>query len=92
MVTKTRNPDRTKRAILDAAVAEFSAVGAAGARIDSIAAAAGVNKRMLYHYFESKEGLLAAVLRSSWRFRSRSRDRWSNNTTMPRPVPSGSGC
>jgi len=61
MVTK-RDPDRTKRAILDAAVAEFSAVGPAGARIDSIAAAAGVNKRMLYHYFENKEGLFAAVL------------------------------
>ncbi len=62
MVTKTRNPDRTRRAILDAAVAEFAAVGPAGARIDAIAAAAGVNKRMLYHYFASKEGLFAAVL------------------------------
>lgn len=62
MVTKTRNPDRTRRAILDAAVAEFAAVGPAGARIDAIAAAAGVNKRMLYHYFASKDGLFAAVL------------------------------
>jgi TetR/AcrR family transcriptional regulator len=62
MVTKARNPDRTRRAILDAAVAEFAAVGPAGARIDAIAAAAGVNKRMLYHYFASKEGLFAAVL------------------------------
>ena len=62
MVTKTRNPDRTRRAILDAAVAEFAAVGPAGARIDAIAVAAGVNKRMLYHYFASKEGLFAAVL------------------------------
>ncbi len=62
MVTKSRNPDRTRRAILDAAVAEFAAVGPAGARIDAIAAAAGVNKRMLYHYFASKEGLFAAVL------------------------------
>jgi len=62
MVTKVRNPDRTRRAILDAAVAEFCAAGPAGARIDAIAAAAGVNKRMLYHYFASKEGLFAAVL------------------------------
>ena len=62
MVTRARNPDRTRRAILDAAVAEFCAVGPAGARIDAIAAAAGVNKRMLYHYFTSKEGLFAAVL------------------------------
>lgn len=62
MVTKARNPDRTRRAILDAAVAEFAALGPAGARIDAIAAAACVNKRMLYHYFASKEGLFAAVL------------------------------
>jgi TetR/AcrR family transcriptional regulator len=62
MVTRTRNPDRTRRAILDAAVAEFCAVGPAGARIDAVATAAGVNKRMLYHYFASKEGLFSAVL------------------------------
>jgi AcrR family transcriptional regulator len=62
MVIRARNPDQTRRAILDAAVAEFCAVGPAGARIDAIAAAAGVNKRMLYHYFGSKDGLFAAVL------------------------------
>jgi AcrR family transcriptional regulator len=62
MVTNKRNPDRTRRAILDAAAAEFGAAGPAGARIDAIAAAAGVNKRMLYHYFANKEGLFAAVL------------------------------
>ncbi len=53
---------RPKRLILDAAAAEFCDAGPAGARIDSIAAAAGVNKRMLYHYFGSKDGLFAAVL------------------------------
>jgi AcrR family transcriptional regulator len=58
----TRDPQRTRRQILDAAAAEFCEAGPAGARIDSIAAAAGVNKRMLYHYFGSKDGLFAAVL------------------------------
>ena len=57
-----RDPERTKRLILDAAATEFCDAGPAGARIDSIAAAAGVNKRMLYHYFGSKDGLFAAVL------------------------------
>ena len=57
-----RDPERTKRLILDAAAAGFCDAGPAGARIDSIAAAAGVNKRMLYHYFGSKDGLFAAVL------------------------------
>jgi len=61
-VTNPRDPDRTRRSILDAAAAEFCADGLAGARIDSIAAAAGVNKRMLYHYFGNKDGLFAAVL------------------------------
>ncbi len=56
-----RNPDRTRADILAAALEEFAAVGPAGARVDRIAAAAGVNKRMLYHYFGSKDGLFAAV-------------------------------
>ncbi|MCX7065936.1 MAG: TetR/AcrR family transcriptional regulator [Proteobacteria bacterium] len=61
-MTTPRDPDRTRRSILDAAATEFCAAGLAGARIDSIAAAAGVNKRMLYHYFGNKDGLFAAVL------------------------------
>jgi AcrR family transcriptional regulator len=61
MVTK-RDPDRTRTRILEAARVEFAAVGGAGARVDRIAAAAGVNKRMIYHYFGSKEGLYAALL------------------------------
>jgi AcrR family transcriptional regulator len=59
---RPRNPDQTRRAILDAARREFTALGFAGGRTDAIATGAGVNKRMLYHYFGSKEGLYAAVL------------------------------
>ena len=54
--------DRTKARILDAALAEFSARGVAGARVDRIAAGAGCNKNLLYIYFGSKENLFAAVL------------------------------
>ena len=36
--------------------------GLAGARTDQIAAAAGVNKALLYYYFESKENLYIAAL------------------------------
>ncbi|MDH3645099.1 MAG: TetR/AcrR family transcriptional regulator [Gammaproteobacteria bacterium] len=61
MVTK-RDPKGVQRLILDAAAEAFAAHGPAGARIDAIAAAAGVNKRMLYHYFGNKEALFAAVL------------------------------
>nr|WP_281373039.1 TetR family transcriptional regulator [Kineococcus aurantiacus] len=46
---------------MEAATAEFSARGLAGARVDRIAAAAGSNKAQIYHYFGSKDGLFAAV-------------------------------
>ena len=54
--------ERTKRLLLDAATAEFSEHGLAGARIDRIAASAGVNKERIYQYFGKKDDLFAAVL------------------------------
>ena len=57
-----RNPERTRDLILDAALAEFAAKGLSGGRVDEIAARAGVNKRMIYHYFGSKQGLFLAAL------------------------------
>lgn len=59
----SRDPERTRRRILDSALKEFSRCGFAGARVDTIARRAGVNKRMLYHYFTDKKGLFSAVLR-----------------------------
>jgi AcrR family transcriptional regulator len=58
----SRNPGRSRERILSAALKEFSAKGFAGARVDAIARRAGINKRMLYHYFGDKEGLFKAVL------------------------------
>jgi TetR/AcrR family transcriptional regulator len=52
----------TRSRILDAALTEFSAYGMAGARTDRIAQAAGVNKALLYYYFDSKENLYLASL------------------------------
>jgi TetR/AcrR family transcriptional regulator len=52
----------TRARILDAALQEFSANGLAGARTDRIASTAGVNKALLYYYFESKENLYIAAL------------------------------
>jgi AcrR family transcriptional regulator len=63
---KQRDPIRTSAAVLAAATLEFRDKGFAGARIDAIAARAGVNKRMLYHYFGDKEGLYLAVLESAY--------------------------
>jgi len=59
----TRNPERTQERILEAAFQEFAANGFAGARVDSIARRASINKRMLYHYFGDKKALFREVLR-----------------------------
>ncbi|HUK88007.1 MAG TPA: TetR/AcrR family transcriptional regulator [Terriglobales bacterium] len=55
-------PERTRAAILDAAVREFAQEGIAGARIDAIARRARVNKALLYYYFRDKERLYGAAL------------------------------
>ncbi|MGW2169486.1 TetR family transcriptional regulator [Streptomyces sp. NPDC001705] len=54
--------DATRARIFDAAVAEFSAVGIGGARIERIAERAKANKSLIYRYFGGKEQLFAAVL------------------------------
>jgi TetR/AcrR family transcriptional regulator len=57
-----RDPNKTREAILQAAQDEFATMGLFGGRVNEIASQAGANKRMLYHYFGSKEGLYLAVL------------------------------
>ena len=54
--------ERTKQLLLDAATAEFSLYGLAGARIDRIASSAGVNKERIYQYFGKKDELFGIVL------------------------------
>lgn len=61
-----RDPERTRAAILSAATEEFTAKGLGGARVDTIAKRARVNKRMIYHYFGDKEGLYLAVLEAAY--------------------------
>jgi len=58
-----RNPERTRERILGAALREFAGKGFTGARVDAIARAAAINKRMLYHYFGNKAELFREVLR-----------------------------
>jgi TetR/AcrR family transcriptional regulator len=62
-LSATRNPERSRERILVAAFKEFAAKGFAGARVDTIARRASINKRMLYHYFGDKEALFREVLR-----------------------------
>jgi AcrR family transcriptional regulator len=53
-----------REAILDAALAEFSARGFAAARLDDIAGRAGVAKGTLYLYFRDKKTLFKELVRS----------------------------
>ena len=59
---RIRDAEATRARILDAAKKEFAKNGLGGARVDVIAEKAKANKRMIYHYFESKEGLFQTVL------------------------------
>jgi AcrR family transcriptional regulator len=56
-----RDGQRSRERLLEAATAEFAAYGIAGARVDRVSAAAGVNKAQMYGWFGSKEGLFEAV-------------------------------
>lgn len=55
----------TERRILDAARRIFVRRGSAGARMQEIAAEAGVNQALLHYYFRTKDALALAVLREA---------------------------
>jgi TetR/AcrR family transcriptional regulator len=57
-----RRAPASRRALLDAAAAEFAARGYAGANVDRIARRAGVNKAMIYYHFRSKAALYREIL------------------------------
>ena len=61
-----RDTEATKSRILEAAKKEFAKNGLEGARVDAIALEANANKRMIYHYFESKEKLFQTVLENAY--------------------------
>lgn len=63
---RTRDADATRARILAAAKSEFARLGLGGARVDEIAEKASANKRMIYHYFGSKEDLFQAVLEEAY--------------------------
>lgn len=66
VVTRPAAGRRANResSILGAAIEEFRACGLANARLDDIAARAGVAKGTLYLYFDNKEELFKAAVRS----------------------------
>jgi AcrR family transcriptional regulator len=71
---RVRDADRTRAAILDAALVEFGEHGYAGARTGAIARRAGVNAQLISYYFDGKEGLYKALSQ-----------RWRGEAGAPRP-------
>jgi AcrR family transcriptional regulator len=63
-MARTRSPrhDEVRRHILACAASAFAGHGYAGTSIGDVARACGMSKGALYHYFASKEALLAALL------------------------------
>ena len=61
-MVNSRDPERTRARILQAATEEFARYGLGGARVDRIAKRAAANKRMLYYYFRDKDNLFLAAL------------------------------
>lgn len=61
-VSRGRNPERTRRAILDAAEDLFAAVGYEATTLQAIGARAGISRGTPGYFFGSKQALYAAVL------------------------------
>lgn len=63
---RIRDAAATRARILAAAKREFAKNGLGGARVDVIAEKAKANKRMIYHYFGSKEVLFQTTLENAY--------------------------
>lgn len=67
MTDRSIAQEEKRRVILDAAVRVFARKGYHGSRVGDIAEEAGIAHGLLYHYFASKEEVLATVFRENWR-------------------------
>ena len=56
----------SRQQILNTAIQLFAEKGFAGASVDEIVDTAGINKRMVYHYFGNKEKLFQAALAAEY--------------------------
>ena len=59
-------PEEKRRLILEAAVTVFARDGYHTSRVADIAAEAGIAHGLLYHYFPSKEAVLAKLFSENW--------------------------
>lgn len=67
LTDRSTNGVDKRRLILDAAVRVFARKGYHTCRVGDIAEEAGIAHGLMYHYFASKEEVLATVFRENWR-------------------------
>src|SRR4051812_5704933 len=60
-VVRTRDPEGKKQQLFDAALAEFTEFGVAGARVDRLAKRAGISPGLVYSFYKGKAELFDAV-------------------------------
>jgi AcrR family transcriptional regulator len=60
---RARRPEARPEEILDAALAVFAELGFARAKVEDVAARAGLSKGAVYLYFDSKTAILTALVR-----------------------------
>ena len=65
-MTQEERSERSRAAILDAALQMFSHQGFRGTSIRDVAARAGVSTGSVYHHFRDKEALLNTLLEQFW--------------------------
>lgn len=75
-------PD-SRQKILQAAEEVFSEKGYDGARVDEIARRSGVNKALLYYYFQNKESILDELRRRSMEDMIQSREQLLGDLEQP---------
>jgi TetR/AcrR family transcriptional regulator len=63
---KQNDSNKTRERIIAVAVKCFARDGYHGTTVDEIVERAKINKRMVYHYFQDKEGLYQEVHRRGW--------------------------
>lgn len=63
---KTRNAAVTRENILKIATREFAERGYDGASIEAIVVGCDISKNLIYHYFDSKEGLFIEVMERAY--------------------------
>ncbi|CTQ55607.1 Nicotinate degradation protein S [Roseibium album] len=61
-----RNAEAATKDLIAVAEVVFAENGLSAAKVDDIAEQAGLNKKMIYHYFGSKEALYIAVLENAY--------------------------